>query len=157
MKVTAGAWVSRSLVWLGGAAAYALLRKPDAGSIQSVRTDAIGVLGLTLVAAGLALHAWSNVSLALAESAPVQATAGLAMVGPFKYTRNPIYVAGIVLLLGIGLSYSPWRAADLAVPAVLAAFFHLRIVRFEEPALRQRFGSSYGDYCGRVPRWLPGI
>jgi protein-S-isoprenylcysteine O-methyltransferase Ste14 len=75
------------------------------------------------------------------------------MDGPFRYVRNPIYVAGIALLLGVSLLYSPWSAVDLVAPMVLLVFFHLRIVRAEEPALRRRFGPTYEEYCRRVPRW----
>ena len=147
----------RSIVWLGGAAAYAYLKKPDRGGLLSVRTDAIGWLGAGLVAAGLALHLWSNLALARGESEPAQAPTSLVVAGPYRYTRNPVYVAGIALLLGIGFWYSPWRVADVVAPAVLLAFFHLRVVRWEEPALRERFGRSYENYSRRVPRWLPRL
>ena len=63
--------------------------------------------------------------------------------------------AGILLLLGVGLRYPPSRAADFVAPLLVLGLFHLRVVRFEEPALRQRFGSVYEEYCRRVPRWIP--
>jgi protein-S-isoprenylcysteine O-methyltransferase Ste14 len=135
----------RSAVWLGGAGFYGYLKQPAGGGILATRADG----------AGLALHCWSNVVLARSESGPVQTPAALAVTGPFRFVRNPIYLAGIALLAGIGLLYAPWRAADLAMPAVLLVFFHLRVVRVEEPTLRNRFGAAYDDYCRRVPRWLP--
>ena len=55
---------SRSLVWLGGAAALAYFKKPEGETVLAVRGDAIGWLGAGLVLAGLAGHVWSNVSLA---------------------------------------------------------------------------------------------
>lgn len=147
----------RSVVWLGAAGVYAYLKKPAGASLSAIRLDAPGWLGASLVGAGLGLHCWSNVVLARAEPAAGQAPAALVAAGPYRFVRNPIYLAGISLLLGVGLLYAPWRAADLVAPVVLLAFFHLRIVRFEEPALRKRFGASYDDYCGRVPRWLPRL
>jgi len=44
---------------------------------------------------------------------------------------------------------------DLVLPVILLVFFHLRVVRDEEPALRRRFGLRYEEYRGRVPRWFP--
>ena len=81
--------------------------------------------------------------------------ATLAVTGPYRFVRNPIYLAGITLLAGIGLLYGPWHADDLVLPVVLFVFFHLAVLRVEEPALRSQFGGSYGAYCRRVvpPPW----
>jgi protein-S-isoprenylcysteine O-methyltransferase Ste14 len=146
---------SRSVVWLGGAAGLAYVKKPAGATLLAVRGDAIGWLGAGIVLAGLAGHVWSNASLARGELQQAEAANALVTDGPFQYVRNPIYVAGIALVLGVGLLYAPWSAADLAAPMILLAFFHLRVVRFEEPALRRRFGPAYDEYCRRVSRWLP--
>jgi protein-S-isoprenylcysteine O-methyltransferase Ste14 len=146
---------SRSLVWLGGVAALAYIKKPEGATLLAVRGDAIGWLGAGIVLTGLAGHVWSNASLARGEVQQGQAANALVTDGPFRYVRNPIYVAGITLMLGVGLLYAPWRAADLAVPLLLLAFFHVRVRRFEEPGLRRRFGPAYDEYCRRVPRWVP--
>jgi protein-S-isoprenylcysteine O-methyltransferase Ste14 len=144
----------RSVIWLGGAGFYASIKKPAGGSILDLRTDALGWLGAGLLAAGLVLHCWSNVVLARHDPAPDQA-ATLAATGPFRFTRNPIYLAGITMLAGIGLLYGTWQVDDLILPAALFLYFHLAVVYLEEPGLRSRFGAGYGDYCRRVPRWLP--
>jgi protein-S-isoprenylcysteine O-methyltransferase Ste14 len=146
----------RSVIWLGGAGLYAYLKKPVGVSVFDVRTDPPGWLGVGLLGAGLALHCWSNVVLAAHDSAPGRA-ATLAATGPFRFVRNPIYLAGIVLLAGVGLLYGPWHIKDLVLPVVLFVYFHLAIVRVEEPALRKLFGVSYDAYCQRVPRWLPRL
>jgi protein-S-isoprenylcysteine O-methyltransferase Ste14 len=43
------------------------------------------------------------------------------------------------------------------MPVALFVYFHLAVVRVEEPALRRQFGANYGAYCQRVPRWLPRL
>jgi protein-S-isoprenylcysteine O-methyltransferase Ste14 len=146
---------SRSLVWLGGAAALAYFKKPEGATVLAVRGDAIGWLGAGLGLAGLAGHVWSNVGLARGENQQAGAADALVTDGPFQYVRNPIYLAGIALVLGVSLLYAPWRAADLAAPILLLVFFHVRVVRLEEPALRRRFGPAYDEYCQRVARWVP--
>jgi hypothetical protein len=44
---------------------------------------------------------------------------------------------------------------DLVLPLLLFVYFHLAVVRVEEPALRQHFSPTYEEYCRRVPRWFP--
>ena len=158
--MTTSSWVNgalRSIVWLGSVAWLAYLKKPDGGSVLAVRGDAIGWLGAGLLAAGLAFHVWSNVSLARGEDAGGSAPTHLVVAGPYQYVRNPIYLAGVPLLLGTYLLYTTWRRADAVAAVVLLVFFHLRVVHFEEPALRRRFGVAYEEYCRRVPRWIPRL
>jgi protein-S-isoprenylcysteine O-methyltransferase Ste14 len=135
-------WINaalRSVIWLGAAVGLAYFKKPDEA-------------GLLAVLAGLALHFWSSATLWRGER---QEAATPVTDGPFRYIRNPIYLAGITLLLGVGLLYSPWRAVDLGLPLLLLLYFHVAVVRVEEPELRRRFSSKYEEYCERVPRWLP--
>ena len=136
--------VLRSVIWLGAAGGLAYFKKPDGASLFAVRTDAIGWLGGGIVLAGLAFHFWSSVTLARGER-PGAAARTPVTDGPFRYVRNPIYLAGIALLLGVGLLYPSWRAVDLALPAVLFVYFHLCVVWIEEPALRRQFGLGYEE------------
>lgn len=145
----------RSVIWLGAAAGLAYFKKPDGASLLAVRADALGWLAGVIVVAGFALHVWSTATLARGER--LGTATSLVTDGPFRYVRNPIYLAGITLLLGVGLLYSPWRAVDIGLPLFLLLYFHVAVVRVEEPELRRRFGSKYEDYCARVPRWLPGF
>jgi len=147
--------VLRSLVWLGAAVILACLKKPEGASLAALRGDSIGWLGGGLVTVGLALHAWSNMTLARGERASGRGGVKLVTDGPYAFVRNPLYLAGIPLLLGTCWLYSAVTGPDLLGGLVLLAFFHLRVVRGEEPALRRRFGQSYDEYCRRVPRWLP--
>src|SRR5262245_6517889 len=159
-RMTAPFWLNaalRWLVWLGATALLAFLKKPVGASFAAVRTDFAGWLGIGLLAAGLALHFWSNVSLARGEYEARRGSDLLVAYGPYRFVRHPIYLAGIPLLLGAGLLYSPFRKADLVGGLVLLVYFHLHVVCVEEPALRRRFGPRYDEYCQRVPRWLPRL
>jgi len=149
--------IQRSIVWLGATVLVAFLKKPDGANLLAVRADAFGWLGFSLLVVGLAFHFWSNASLARGETESARGSNLLVVSGPFRYVRNPIYLAGIPLLVGTCFLYSTLSGADLAAAFVLMAFFHLRVVRFEEPALRRRFGQSYDEYFRRVPRWIPGV
>ena len=151
-------WINaaiRSVIWLGAAGGLAYLKKPDGASVLAVRPDAIGWLAGGICVAGLALHVWSNAALARGERQATAGTSPLVMDGPFRYVRNPIYLAGITLLLGVGLLYPAWEAKDLVLPLLLLGYFHWAVVRVEEPALRRHFSPTYEEYCQRVPRWFP--
>lgn len=74
-------------------------------------------------------------------------------VGPYRYVRNPIYVAALLVVLGEAwLFLSP---ALLLYAGAMAAFFHLFVIGYEEPTLRRTFGATYEEYLRTVPRWIP--
>ena len=153
-------WINaalRSVIWLGAAVCLAFVKKPDGASVLAVRPDSIGWLGASICLAALALHVRSNVSLARGERKGTAGISALVTDGPFRYVRNPIYVSGITLLAGVGLLYPTWHPKELVLPLLLLAYFHVSVVWVEEPALRRFLGSTYDDYCRRVPRWLPSV
>ena len=72
--------------------------------------------------------------------------------GPFRYTRNPLYVALTLVYLGIALAAAmAWPVATL-VPALVVIRY--RVIAREEAYLERKFGDAYRDYKGRVRRWL---
>ncbi len=73
--------------------------------------------------------------------------------GPYRWTRNPMYIGGLTLLFGFGLANrSPGM---IALTAALSLFVHLFVTLYEEPGLKRRFGSSYERYFDSTPRWIP--
>jgi len=75
--------------------------------------------------------------------------------GPYRLVRNPMYVGGISMLLGLGLYL---RSISMALFALVAfLLIHTFVVLAEEPGLRKRFGHEYEDYCRTVPRWIPRL
>jgi protein-S-isoprenylcysteine O-methyltransferase Ste14 len=85
--------------------------------------------------------------------APIAPTERLVVGGPFRYVRNPGYVAVVALVVGQGLLFG--SVSVLAYAALLALGFHVFVVLYEEPTLRRQFGAEYEAYCRRVPRWWP--
>ena len=73
--------------------------------------------------------------------------------GPYRYARNPMYIGGALLLLGLGL-YQRSPSIVLFVP-VWWLLSHLVVVLYEEATLRIKFGPDYDEYCRRTPRWIP--
>ena len=83
---------------------------------------------------------------------PDRGTDHLVTGGPFAFTRNPLYLAGIMLVLGLGLAFGIAWFLLVGIPAAFAVQ-KLTIER-EERHLEARFGETYLDYARRVRRWI---
>jgi protein-S-isoprenylcysteine O-methyltransferase Ste14 len=114
--------------------------------------------GLALIVAAVpgVLDSFARFALqGLGTPAPIAPPRILVVSGLYRYTRNPIYVAVVAVILGQGVLFAD---RDLLVyGALLWLFFHVAVVAFEEPTLRQSFGAEYESYCAAVPRWLPRL
>lgn len=76
----------------------------------------------------------------------------LVTVGLYRFTRNPMYVAVLLILTGWSLLFHSFALAVYAMSIAMA--FHLRVVRGEEPWLALTHGEEWQDYQQAVPRWL---
>lgn len=74
--------------------------------------------------------------------------------GPYRYTRNPMYLGHLIFLLGLAVTFWSWLA--LIILLANAVWFHIRVLG-DEKNLLQRFGAPYAAYCERVKRWIPGV
>jgi protein-S-isoprenylcysteine O-methyltransferase Ste14 len=111
-------------------------------------------LGGLLAAAGVGQIAWAIWSMRRAgtDPRPDKPTATLVTDGPFRYTRNPIYLGLTAIYSGLLMAVgTPWPA--LFLPAVLAVIREGVIAR-EERYLAARFGDAFTDYAAHVRRWL---
>jgi protein-S-isoprenylcysteine O-methyltransferase Ste14 len=77
---------------------------------------------------------------------------GLVTDGPFRYSRNPGYLASIILGIGLGVVFDNGWAIVMMVP--YAVIVHSAVVLKEELILERTFGRQYLDYKLRVRRWL---
>jgi protein-S-isoprenylcysteine O-methyltransferase Ste14 len=74
--------------------------------------------------------------------------------GPYRHTRNPMYLGHLIFLTGLAVTFWSWLA--LIVLAARALWFHRR-VRHDEERLERIFGAEYVAYRARVKRWIPGV
>jgi len=76
----------------------------------------------------------------------------LVLDGPYRFTRNPMYLALVLSYLGLCLQIGLlWAVAIVPLPWLA---LQLYVIPFEEARLRAEFGHHYNDYCARVRRWL---
>lgn len=143
------------ILYLGAiAAAVALnifLPLPWLGGVLAEILFAIGWLGLFAVAA-LWFGAIRTMLRARTTLNPTGTPEHLVTSGPFALSRNPIYLANTMLLIGLALIVgSVW----FALLGLAAAFLTGKLViQFEEKMLAERFGKRYRDYARRVRRWI---
>jgi protein-S-isoprenylcysteine O-methyltransferase Ste14 len=135
---------------LGGLALAWLLQKFAPLPPVPVPVRAVGTVLLAL-AAGLALWAAWTLLRHRTPIDPYRPTTTLVQTGPFRRSRNPIYVAFIAAHVGLGLAFAGWWALPVAPFVALAL---ARVVRREEQYLARKFGPAYDPYLRRTRRWL---
>jgi len=109
--------------------------------------------GFVLLAIAVALMIWSVIVMSRAGTTPnpTRPTTALVIRGPYHFTRNPMYLAWELIIVGVGLAANaPW----VILMAVPAAFITRRLViDKEERYLEAKFGAEYLNYKSRVRRW----
>jgi protein-S-isoprenylcysteine O-methyltransferase Ste14 len=111
-------------------------------------------LGVLVAAAGIAFIASARVHFMRTGQSPVpwKPTPELILGGPYRFTRNPMYVGATLVTVGLGIALDA-VLASLAAPFALAVV-HFIAVRPEERYLREKFGAPYEEYLRRVRRYL---
>ena len=111
-------------------------------------------LGWLLVGVFIVVNGWALLVFALHETGllPGQPTEALIEQGPYRVSRNPLYVGLLALYLGLALlAPSVWALA--LFPVAVSLILWGAIVP-EERYLHERLGTPYDDYARRVRRWL---
>lgn len=95
---------------------------------------------------------WNFLKQGRGTPAPIDPPKELVAVGFYRYTRNPMYVGVLSMIIGHFLWFGFWNLLIYAAFIFLA--FNTFVAYYEEPTLRRNFGAAYEDYCKRVPRWF---
>jgi protein-S-isoprenylcysteine O-methyltransferase Ste14 len=128
-------------------------RIPWAGGWSS---PVAAVAGLVIACGVLVLlDAFVRFARADGTPAPPMPTAHLVVVGPYRYVRNPMYVAVLAVILGQALLCGSVGAL-LYAGAVLLAVASF-VVGYEEPTLELEYGDEYREYRRNVRRWIPRL
>jgi protein-S-isoprenylcysteine O-methyltransferase Ste14 len=116
-------------------------------------TTAGWIVGLTTIAAGVAIRLAGVAAAGPATRRRTRTVSDLITHGVFAWTRTPIYIGNGLAWTGLSIC----TGVRWFVPVAVAAFAveYGLIVRYEEGVLESSFGSSYLTYKRRTPRWLP--
>lgn len=116
--------------------------------------DALLWVGRAMIVASLILMVWAAVAFRRARTTiiPHLPPSALVETGPYRFSRNPIYLADLVILAGWVISLGSPLGLLLLVP-LYAALLRL-FIRPEEARLSEHLGAAYDAYCARVRRWI---
>lgn len=107
---------------------------------------------LTLVGIGLAFSAAGRFMKAHPTLDPHGSVTEIVTSGPYRFSRNPIYLGFVCLLIGFPFIFSNYWGLILS-PVLMVSLFQL-IIKHEETYLEKKFGDVYSSYKSRVRRWL---
>jgi len=115
----------------------------------------IGVLPIPI---GMILIIWANFALlhigkiGLRDREPMQRPSTLVLAGPYRFTRNPIYLGCLLMLLGLVIVWSSVVTAFLLILVYIV--FRYVFIKREEVILEEEFGEEYREFKKRVRRWV---
>ena len=131
----------------------AIFNFPTVSTQEFFHSEVISWIGVFFCLAGLLLLLWSLFSfgqsfrVAIDKEHPDK----LITSGVFAFSRNPIYVAFAIILLGQFLIFSNWILLVYIGAAIW--LFHRQVLR-EEDYLNKHYGKEYSEYCNRVRRYF---
>lgn len=151
------------MTWLFGRALLAFLMLPGIVAFlvpwwligSSTTGGIVDYFGLLPFLAGTSLLLWCVRAFYVAGRgtlAPWDPPRNLVATGVYRFSRNPMYVAVVLVLWGWAWSFRSRPVAMYAL--VMMLVFHLRVVLGEEPWLARTHKEEWTRYEARVPRWL---
>jgi protein-S-isoprenylcysteine O-methyltransferase Ste14 len=115
----------------------------------------LGLVGTVPIVTGVVvlLDAFIRFARADGTPAPPMPTAHLVVVGPYRFVRNPMYLAVLTIILGQALLFGSWGALLYGGVVLLAVVLFVR--GYEEPTLESDYGDEYREYRRNVRGWIP--
>lgn len=116
------------------------------------------LIGLILIAFGAGVYFWCAGHFTFTgrgTPAPIDPPKTLVAKGAYRIVRNPMYIGVWLVLVGEAIVFGSLRLVRYAL--LVGLMFHLIVIFYEEPVLREKFGLAYEEYCRSVPRWIPRV
>jgi protein-S-isoprenylcysteine O-methyltransferase Ste14/pimeloyl-ACP methyl ester carboxylesterase len=120
-----------------------------------VREGSFNALALILLVPGITLLLWCVRDFLVTGKgtlAPWDPPRNLVSSGPYRYSRNPMYVGVSLILWGWAFAFG--SSALIVYALIVMVAFHVRVLVNEEPYLARTHGRRWDDYRSRVPRWM---
>jgi protein-S-isoprenylcysteine O-methyltransferase Ste14 len=151
----AGVRIVPPAVYLGGLAiGYILDLVRHIPIAPPGRSLGVRIVGIVVVAVGVSimLSALALFRRLGTQVAPWEPTTKLAVDGPYRFTRNPMYLGMAFILAGLGLIGNTVWPILAMVPAII--IIRTQVIAREERYLERKFGDEYRAFKTRVRRWL---
>ncbi len=116
--------------------------------------DFIRYSGITLIVIGVAMAVWGARAFAKAGTPvkPFETTTTLVTHGLYRFTRNPMYLGMVLVLLGTGFLLG--SLTPLLVIPIFMWLINSVFIKAEEDVLEELFGDEYLEYKKKVGRWI---
>ena len=126
---------------------------PLGPGLFSGNTRALGVGGgFALIGLGLFVLSVRRFFQAGTSLVPGEPSTVLLDAGPYRFTRNPIYISFVIFYFGLAVMLTSAWMLVLLIPVLIV--LQRGVVEREEAYLQAKFGEAYRKYQARVPRWL---
>jgi protein-S-isoprenylcysteine O-methyltransferase Ste14 len=140
------------LIWLVNAVMSVLVHLFMRLPIMSYRICLVCGIVFVILASTLALSAFRTMKTAGTNILPSKPALTIVRNGPFRFTRNPVYLSFCLLQVALGFFLNDWITLLFVVP--LALIFHYGVILREERYLITKFGEPYLEYKREVRRWI---
>jgi len=107
---------------------------------------------LVLIGLGLTISAASGLMRARTTLDPHGSVSNIVTSGPYRFSRNPIYLGFVCLLIGFPFIFRMYWG--LILSPLLIVLMNMLVIQHEEAYLEKKFGDVYTGYKSRVRRWL---
>lgn len=139
---------------VAGLVPFLILKKLEQPSNTECNTI-LELLGLLSFGLGLLLFlgcVYCFIRYGKGTLSPADPTKALVATGVYRYSRNPMYIAILLILFGESMYFQSIILGTYSL--IVGLLFHLYIIFVEEKRLRKEFGPHYSVYCQRVKRWI---
>lgn len=111
-------------------------------------------LGILLILAGIWLNIWADCLFKKKKTAvkPLEKPSALITEGPFRFSRHPMYLGFVLLMIGVAVLLG--SVVAFLAPMAMLITLEMIFIPYEEKTLEEIFGQKYSDYKKRVRRWL---
>ena len=140
------------LIWLVNAVTSVVVHLFIRLSIMKYGLCLVCGMIFIMLAPALALSALRTMKAAGTNVHPSEPALTIVRGGPFRFTRNPMYLALCLLQVALGFFLNDWITLLFVVPLIL--IFHYGVVLREERYLTAKFGEPYLQYKREVRRWI---
>jgi protein-S-isoprenylcysteine O-methyltransferase Ste14 len=114
----------------------------------------VRIIGLVVVILGIIWTNWGRLAMKAhgTNINPTKPTTTIVRSGPYRLSRNPLYLGLTIVYLGLSLAVNSWWCLLLLIP--ISLLMHFQVVLREERYLDRKFGETYREYQRRVRRYL---